>query len=228
MGLSAQLLQIARMLFAEETLETALERVMRLVDEVLPGDGCGVTVVEAGRKRTAAHSDELVARADLLQYELDEGPCLSAWSQQSAFRVDDMHQETRWPRWAPAAATLGLQSSLSAPMLARGEPIGAIKVYSREPHAFGASAERALALFAEQAAIALANLRGYLDAKRLSLRLDEALHARDLIGTAKGILMERQHVDEETAFRLLRTASQQSNMKLRDLAAELVERVRGS
>ena len=53
--------------------------------------------------------------------------------------------------------------------------------------------------------------------------LEEALLSRDVIGQAKGILMERLHLTSEQAFEQLREASQTHNRKVRDLAAELAE-----
>jgi GAF domain-containing protein len=104
-----------------------------------------------------AASDPLVERADALQYQFDSGPCLTAGRDQVTVRVDDIDGETRWPQWTAAVAELDLRAMLSVPLVTSGAAIGAIKVYSGQPAAYNARAERLLELFARQAAILLSN-----------------------------------------------------------------------
>ncbi len=227
LDLTEVMTRLAGLLFSEETLQSALDLTTRLSREVLPQTaGAGVTLIREGRKYTAAYSDELVERADALQYELDEGPCLSSWRNSAIVRVDDMTDEQRWPRWTPAAASMGLRSSLSAPLRARQQTTGAIKVYSREFASYDASHEAILQMLADQAGVVLANVQGYVEAQELSDQLKEALRSRDLIGQAKGILMAQEGIDDEAAFAMLRQASQTKNIKLRDIAAAIVETTR--
>src|SRR3712207_48603 len=122
LDLTEVMTRLAGLLFSEETLQSALDLTTRVSMDVLPQTaGAGVTLVRASRKHTAAYTDELVERADALQYELDEGPCLAAWRDNTILRIDDMEAEERWPRWTPAAASMGLRSSLSAPLRVREE-----------------------------------------------------------------------------------------------------------
>nr|WP_231134513.1 GAF and ANTAR domain-containing protein [Motilibacter deserti] len=209
----------------EETVQTALRLVTSLAVEAVPGaSGCGVSLMGArGERSSWAATDEFVEQADAVQYELDEGPCLAAWAGRMLVRVDDTAGEGRWPRWAGRAVQLGLQSSLSAPLVAGDQGLGALKVYAREPKAFDAHAERMLVLFSAQAAILVANMQAYDSAQRLSEQLKEALRTRDVIGQAKGVLIAARGVDEETAFALLAATSQRENRKLHDVARALVE-----
>ena len=137
-------------------------------------------------------------------------------------RIDDLHSERRWPRWREAVAGLGLRSVLSAPLMVGDESIGAIKVYSRDVAAYDERAEHLLTLFAQEAAILLANMRSLQDAQQLSAQLKEALTSRDVIGQAKGILIARGAAGEEAAFGMLVSASQRSNVKLHEVARQLV------
>lgn len=220
--------RLAGLLFSEETLQSALDLTSRLARDVLPQTvGAGVTLIRDGRKYTAAYTDELVERADSLQYDLDEGPCLTSWRDNTIVRIDDMSTEERWPRWTPAGRSIGLGSSLSAPLRAREEALGAIKVYSREVASYDAAHEPILQMLADQAGIVLANVQGYVEAQELSEQLKDALRSRDVIGQAKGILMEKEGIDDEAAFAMLRQASQTQNIKLRDIAMAIVETTRG-
>ncbi|GGM88210.1 transcriptional regulator [Lentzea pudingi] len=222
--LAAVSARMSGLLLSRETVHTALSLVTSLAGEALPGAaGAGVTLLdEHGRRVTAAATDPLVLGLDELQYELGEGPCLSAWEQRRVLRVDDFAGEPRWPRWAGAALGSGMRAALSAPLVAGGDALGAIKVYGRKPSTFGERDEYLLTMFAAQAAILVANVRSFENARRLSDALAEQLRGRDVISMAKGILMAREHVDEGTAFALLARDSLDENKRLRDLAAVLV------
>lgn len=222
--LTAAYARLSGLLLSEETVQTALGLIASLARDTIAGaSGAGVTLIDAsGRKTTAAASDQTVAGADALQYELDEGPCLSAWAQRSVIRVDSL-PDPRWPRWSAAVQGLELQSSLSAPMIVGSESLGAIKTYAARPHAFTARDEQTLAMFASQAAILVANMRSLESAKQLTEGLKDALRSRQVIGQAMGILMAGGGVDESAAFGKLVSLSQRQNRKLRDVAQDLVD-----
>jgi GAF domain-containing protein len=156
-----------------------------------------------------------------LQYELDEGPCLSAWSHRAPFRVDDL-PDPRWPEWSTAVGPLFIRSTLSVPLLAGDTAFGAMKVYSEQPEVFTDREEQILTRFAAQAAIPLANMQSLEKAQQLSSGLREALNHRQVIGQAMGIIMAPGGIDETAAFAQLVGTSQRQNKKLRDVAQDLV------
>jgi GAF domain-containing protein len=224
--LAALLEQMGAVLLSTETISTTLELVTQLATQTIPATaGAGLTLVDHQGKRSVAASNPLVQQADLLQYELDEGPCLTAWRDQVPVRIDDVAAETRWPRWSAVAADLGLRSLLSVPLVAGGTAIGAIKVYSHQRHAYDARAERVLSLFAHQAAILLTNTQTLSEARAATGNLAAALVNRDIIGQAKGVLIAQGAPDEQAAFTMLAAASQRSNLKLPDVARQLVQSV---
>ena len=222
--LTVVLARMSGLLLSRESVTSALELVTSLAADTVPGAfGCGVSLLDdRGRRTSAAASGPRVEQADSLQYELNLGPCLSAWAQQIVVRVDDTATERRWPRWAQAARERGLRSALSAPLLAGGNALGAMKVYGEQPHSFDRQAEDLLVRFAGQAAVLLANMQAFESAQQLSQGLKEALRTRDVIGTAKGILMARDGVDEDTAFQTLVSMSQRQNTRRRDVAQGIV------
>jgi len=225
-GFADALLRMSGVLLTRESVNTVVELVTALASATLPGtSGAGVSLVDEAGKRTTAASDPLVEKADLQQYQLDEGPCLSAARERAVIRIDDLESERRWPAWRKAVAGLGLRSVLSAPLIAGDEAIGAIKVYSREIAAYDERGEHLLTLFARQAAILLANMQSLQDAQQLSAQLKEALTSRDLIGQAKGVLIAQGAAGEEAAFSMLVTASQRANVKLHDVAEQIVAAV---
>jgi GAF domain-containing protein len=211
--------RMSGLLLSHETVTTALGLVTSLAVETVPGSvGAGISIVDERGRRTSAATDSRVEQADALQYERDEGPCLAATALRQVVRVDDLTVDPRWPRWAEAAAPLGLRAALSAPLVVGDRGLGAMKVYAEEPHAVDAHAERLMALFSAQAAILVANVQSYERAQRLTEGLRQAMHDRDVIGVAKGVLMARNGVDEDAAFGMLLARAAQDDEPLREVA----------
>ncbi|WP_018332201.1 GAF and ANTAR domain-containing protein [Actinomycetospora chiangmaiensis] len=199
--------------------EAVLTRIVEVATERVPGaDGAGITQTDRGTVTSRAPSADWVADLDAAQAELGEGPCVDAGDRDEPSHVEaiDLDGETRWPRWRPRARAAGVRAMLSYAMGPPDAPVGSLNLYSFTPGAFSEAGRVTLEVFALQAAIAL------YGASRAE-GLDIALAHRDQIGQAKGILMERHGVDADRAFRMLVEASQQSNIKVRDVAAWLVE-----
>jgi hypothetical protein len=120
------------LLLTEETVAHALRLITDAATEAIPGAvGAGVSLINSsGLQQTAAASDAVVAVADALQYELGEGPCITAWASGETVVVEDVSLDRRWKRWSAAAAELGISSAVSSPLLSGGLALGAVKVYS--------------------------------------------------------------------------------------------------
>ncbi len=209
---------VARTLQAERGLEETLQAIVVSAAGTIPGaDHVGITAVQRRRLvETVARTDELVDTVDKVQYETGEGPCLDAAWEHDTFRVEDLRTETRWPKFGPAARALGIRSILAFQLYVVGDDLGALNIYSAEPAAFDDDAQYVGKLFATHAAIAMAG-------SRRERQLSDAISSRDLIGQAKGILMQRHRVSGETAFQILIKASQDSNIRLSEVAGFLVE-----
>jgi GAF domain-containing protein len=211
--------RMSGLLLSHETVTTALGLVTSLAVQTVPGSvGAGISLVDEHGRRTSAATDERVERADALQYEQDEGPCLAAAALRQVVRVDDLAHDPRWPGWAREAAPLGLRSSLSAPLVAGDRTFGAMKVYADRPHVFDTHAERLMALFSAQAAVLVANVQAYERAQRLTDGLRQTVRDRDVVSVAKGVLMARHGVDEDAAFGMLLARASQDAAPLREIA----------
>lgn len=225
--LSAVFARLSGLLLTEETVHTSLGLVARLAHEAIPASvGAGVTLVaQSGQRRTTAATDDLIERFDRLQYELDEGPCLTSFAERKIIRVHDTGRDGRFPRWGPAAGGMGVRAVVSAPLVAGDVCLGAMKVYAAEPGSFDDRAQRILWLLAQQAAVLLANMQAYEKAERVSEQLREALVSRDTISTAKGILMCRDNLPEHEALRMLVSMAHRQNRTLRDVAQTVIATV---
>jgi GAF domain-containing protein len=218
--------QLAGLVLSHETVQTALELVTTLAGTVIPGTvGAGVSLVDEHGKRSRAASNRAVEQADTLQYELDEGPCLTAWRSRQVVRIDDTTTDPRWPAWCSAVSPLGVRSVVSSPLVVADEGLGAIKVYSDRPANYDEHAEDVMDLFAAQAAILLANTQSLQEARRLSRQLSEALRSRDAIGRATGVLLAQGAADESAAFTVLTDVAQRTGRTVEEVARDLLSAV---
>jgi GAF domain-containing protein len=227
-GLEVELSELAGMLLANETLDTTLERVAKVAVRAVPAcDAAGVSMAEKGQVVTAAISEDLVATVDRHQYDTHEGPCLESLRTGEPRRSERLSDDRRWPAFAPRAVAEGVVSCLSIPLVVGNHgTAGALNMYSRS-EAFQQSDEDAGLEFGIPASAAVANARAYAKSRELVDQLQEALQSRDVIGQAKGVLRARTGCSAEEAFATLREMSQRRNVKLRDIAQEVVETADG-
>ena len=214
------------LVLGDPTIEQVLDRVLDLATRVIPHvDGASITLFRPDMKPyTLRASDDWVREVDALQYELLQGPCIEvAATSAPTSGSADLATSEQWPVFGPAAAKLGIRSLLAAGLSAHPDPSvptsppGALNLYARNPAAFTADEREEALLLAAIAGIGVQLVAARSDVERLR----EALSSRDVIGQAKGILMERHGVDGDAAFAILRRASNDLNVKLRDVAAEL-------
>ncbi|MGI8721167.1 MAG: ANTAR domain-containing response regulator, partial [Geodermatophilaceae bacterium] len=136
--------------------------------------------------------------------------------EQVVVRVDELATDQRWPTLAERAIPVGVASMLCVPLCVDQSRLGALSLYSEQPNAFSEPDLQLTGLFATHAALALS------EAQRTA-QLQDALRNRDLIGQAKGILMERSQVTADEAFRQLSQVSQSANLKLTAVAQHLID-----
>jgi GAF domain-containing protein len=216
--LAGRLSDLARRLQNEHSNDETLQAIVHAAVGTVPGAGYAALSVVEHRRRiyTRAGTADLVFKVDEVQYETGEGPCLSAVYEQQTVRLPDMTTETRWPKFTHRTAELGVLSMLSFQLFVQQDTLGALNLYSTDKNAFDDDSEHVGLLFASHAAVAMSGAREQEN-------LLKAIGARDLIGQAKGILMERHKVTADQAFAVLARASQQTNTKLVDVARGLAE-----
>lgn len=214
-GLARDLSELARRMQADPSLEVLLQRIVEAaVAEIDPAEYAGISEITGKRVQTRAGTGPLVRAIDELQYRLEEGPCLTSLREQATVRVDDPRHETRWPRFVIAAADAGMLSMLSVQLFVEGDNLGALNLYATRPRAFEDEHESTAMLLAAHAAVAMKG-------SQVETGLRTALATRDVIGQAKGILMERYKINQTVAFDLLVAASQHAHRKLHEVAEEL-------
>ncbi|WNV77203.1 GAF and ANTAR domain-containing protein [Geodermatophilus sp. DSM 44513] len=214
--LSQRLADLARRMQHQVDTPAVLELIVASIAGTVPGAEEATISLVTGRRRvvSAAATDDLARRFDDLQQETRQGPCMDSMYERETVRVDDLATDQRWPALGRAAADAGLRSALCIQLFVQGEDLGAMNMLARTPQAFSDESERVGLLFASHAAIALAQ------AQKIN-HLELGMASRDLIGQAKGVLMERYKITSEQAFALLAKASQDANRKLVEVADHL-------
>jgi len=199
-------------------LDHTLSQITAAALEVLPGvHYASITVKHAdGSLKTAAPTDEMLLGLDAAQYELQEGPCYEAASDTTYVASPHLAADERFPRYAPLAVKAGIRAQAGIRLFDTPKPAaqGALNLYSRDVGSFSDMTVVGQ-LFAHQAAVAL-------DYAREVANLQEAMRTRQEIGRAVGIVMERYGLNEERAFGFLARVSQTRNVKLRQVANEIV------
>jgi GAF domain-containing protein len=192
-----------------------LAAVAEAAAKLIPGADCAALVIPAqgGRLRALAASGEAARALPDLEHETGQGPCTDAVRETSTVLVPDIVAVSRWPAFRERAAALGIAGVACAPIAASAAH-GSLVLTSASAGTLSPESERLAAALAAHVSIALA-------AAESRRQLSVALTNRDLIGQAKGILMERHRLTSDAAFSVLARASQETNTKLRDVAGEL-------
>lgn len=217
--------QLAALLDQFEPVETVLSRLVQSVTATIPGTGSAtVTILRGGQARTAASSHGWAAELDDHQYAAEDGPCLEAARSGRLVRLDTTEAE-RWPEYCRAARDQQVAVAVGAPLLIDEDiahTSAALNLTAPESQAFDPLDEALLELFTHALATAINHAYHHQQARGLVDQLGHALDHRDTIGQAKGLLMARHHCGPDEAFKHLRNASQQANVKLHEVAARLV------
>lgn len=228
--LASSFAEISRGLYSAHTVKQTLRRIVDYSVRTIDGcSGAGISFIQNGDVVTPVWTEPTVVEVDEMQYATGQGPCLDAIAQGETFYADDLLTDARWPDFGPMAARAGWRSLLSF-CLAGETTLGALNLYAQFPRAFGATDRAKGLIFATHAGVALAaaveleDVARALEVKTERLQnLQGALASRQVIGRAEGILMNRELITGDQAFDLLRRASQQLNVKLREIAQYVVD-----
>jgi GAF domain-containing protein len=215
-GMKRTVATVARALHVKDArLEPTLQAVVT-VAAATTGFEAGLLLLEEGTLVSSAATTPASHELDELQGKLDDGPCLQAARGQETVALQDTADDDRWPEFCDAARGLSVRSMLCVPLWIDERCLGTLSLYAGRAGAFPSRDQAVAELCAMLAAAALA------EARRTE-QLRRALEHRDVIGQAKGILMERHKITGDQAFELLSQVSQRRNRKLTVVASHLIE-----
>lgn len=223
------LTDLARALTETESVRDTLQSILALALRSVPGCHAASITVLDGREQpsTIAATDDQTYELDRRQYLLHDGPCMDAARRQQVSRWSLHDAEQRWPEFTHLAKDVGLQSYLSAGLGLAGRRLGALNLSSHDADGFSQLDEDLISLFTVPSAASLVVVGRYVEARDLAAQLEQALQSRAVIDHAIGIIMAESRCDADQAFAMLSRASNNRNMKLRDLATEIVTQVSG-
>ena len=219
---------LARVMVSDYTPEAACQLVADLATSHVRGaESSSLIVRNAGHLTCVASSDQLADTVGPMEIQLGEGPGVESLRTGRRQFSTSLVTEKRWPEFTNRALYNGVASVMAEPLPAHGSTFGALTVYSTREDAFDDSSFEQAAGLASHGAVVLANANLYWQATELSDQLKEALESRAVIDQAKGILIAREGISPEEAFSLLLKASQAGNVKVRDIALQLVADAQG-
>ena len=230
---TAEAIEGLRDLFAaEEPLDDISARVAETALAAIPyADAVSITALSWPDARTTASTHERALELDRHQYASGRGPCLEAALQRAPVRAAVGEEHQRWPEFVEAAQREGINASLSVPLLigARDEKqelLGSLNIYSETASAFDPFDAQLMRLYTVAAGQAISNAGRWQDSRDTVIQLETALRSRSDIDMAKGALIALHGCDPAGAFGRLVAESQRRNIKVRDIAVELLDRLR--
>lgn len=232
---TAEAIEGLRDLFAaEEPLDDIATRVAETAVAAIPyADAVSITVLSWPDARTAASTHEQALQLDNQQYASGRGPCLEAAMQRTPVRAVIGKEHHRWPEFVDAAQRVGIRASLSVPLLIGGldqeqELVGSLNIYSHTASAFDPFDAQLMRLYTVAAGQAITNAGRWQHSRETVTQLETALHSRSDIDMAKGVLIALHRCEPGEAFTRLVEESQRRNIKLRDVALELLDRTKST
>ncbi|WP_231554428.1 GAF and ANTAR domain-containing protein [Arthrobacter sp. L77] len=200
-------------------LVTVAGRSLSADDEVL----CGVTLLRARTRTTVASNGPHAQKLDEVQYEYDDGPCLRAAREGAVQYVRDFDAEERFPEYSRAIAGHGVRSALGVPIPLEGDATAALNFYSPLVDAFSEEAIAAARHFAEEVSASLRLAVRIAELTESSADMRAAMQSRTTIDLAVGVIMGQNRCSQDAAMSILKAASSARNIKLRDVAASVLE-----
>jgi hypothetical protein len=208
----------------EEYLQTAVDGVGELIQLDV---SCTLSTILYGAPYTVVTNDRNAWEADQVEFDATDGPCVEALLEGTRFSAIDLRTERRWPAWAAVAGLLGFGSAAAVGAEIEPEQRLVLNCYGvGEALLNDAAVDRAQQFIDELAFTMPIALRLARQTTEMS-QLQEALASRSTIDQALGVLMAQNHCTRGEAFGILRRASQNRNIKLRDVAAAIIHRFTG-
>jgi GAF domain-containing protein len=211
---------LAQLIYAGSTFDEIYQHLVETATRVVPGcDHASLMLARGEGYETAAASDEVARHVDALERELGEGPCVDAIDDEAGQVDPDISTHSTWPRLAERVlAETPVRGMAGYRIVIEGRKVGALNLFSDSAGALETGGDEGvvLAAFASIALGSVAN-RDRADSLRRGLESNRE------VGKAIGLLMAAHEIGSVEAFELLRRASNDMNMKLTEVAHEVIK-----
>lgn len=212
---------LARIVYAPNNVDDVLGELCRAAPLVVPGcDHASLMLRGSDRFSTVAASSETARAIDEAEIEIGEGPCMDAILDEAAQFDPDLTTNSAWPRLAEwVLAHTPVRGSLGYRLVIDGDKAGALNLFSETPDGLTTAAVDEAAIFAAFASVSVSATRHNERAETLRAGLESNRE----IGKAVGLMMAFHKISDDEAFQMLRKASQDLNLKLADVAREVLD-----
>jgi len=130
-------LSIASSIPGEAPVVVTLPEVLEIVSNGVAGSSFAeITFLERCGPTVTLATNQVGMGIGAIPYHVSGGPRLDAYCRRAASRVDSTATDDRWPEFCCDAATAGIQSVLSLPLVVSGDDIGVLSFYSRKAFGF--------------------------------------------------------------------------------------------
>ena len=176
-GLDAGREALRRFLAGDDDLNAMHTKIALIATETVPAcDVASITMLRAGKPTTAAFTGKTALRLDETQYELGDGPCLSAIRHRGLEQMSTTSDD-RWPAFVAAASKHGVRATMSVPLGNDEVVIGALNLYSETHAEFDSAARDVACAFADQLGVAVASITLYSEHYELAQQLQQAMES---------------------------------------------------
>jgi GAF domain-containing protein len=220
--------QLADVLQTQRTLGGILASIAEAATVSVPRcDAATIAISINGRPATAAMTATVALELDMVQYDHDDGPCLTTFHTASALRIDLYEHGETFPHIAIAARRVGVRAVLSVPSIWGVEPIATLNLYSRTGP-FDETAETVAAVLAAQVAIAVSRSPEFVAARAVVEEAQRKADDHSQIAMATGLLIGSQDCTREQAEGLLRQAATEDERTILQIAQRIIEQHRNA
>lgn len=208
---------LATELASAQSMQESVEKITAVAADALGTSHVGIALLHRGGKtlRSVGATSVVVDEANHLQSRIGEGPSVDAAGEFGTVVSQEISQDDRWPTWSAHAASLGIGSALCSQLHVGNRRLGVLSIYAQEENSFTGAETELAQLLALNAALAIRRIE-------IIEGLTTALQSRTVIGQAQGVLMERYKIDAAAAFAVLRRYSQEQNVRVVDVASEIL------
>jgi hypothetical protein len=213
---------------ASTSIDGYLQAAADMTADVIEVEGSySLSTTLYGNPVTVGTSDRSAWEADQVEFDTEDGPCVEALRTGAVITGIDLAEERRWPAWAAVATLLGFASAAGIPADVSSGGRIALNLYAPTPQAYDEETLQRARVFTQEVARTIPAAIRLFEADERATQLEQALASRSTIDQALGVLMAQNQCTPDVAFGILRRASQNRNVKLRDVAATIIERFTG-
>jgi len=213
---------MAQVVYAGESYDSVHESLCTAAVELVDGcDHASLMLHRNGRTFTAAASDETAHAIDSLETSLGEGPCLDAIDddEPDEHLCTDLSTGCKWPALAERIlAETGVRGMAGFRIRQEGQRVGALNLFSDRAGALDSHSLEQASVLSAFASVALAALERGEEATTLR----RGLESNREIGKAVGLLMAMHKIDDDKAFEMLAKVSQEMNIKVAEVAKQVL------